>query len=185
MARSLAAASALIITLLLVVAVVPEARAHTDAELDAWRLEWAVRAHSPDWSVRHWSTLEGEYVDMSRRHPRYFGLPVPHTHARSAPAPARVYASGVEQWRPLVKAYFAADQVERAMRIMACESRGNPAAKNPGSSASGLFQHLARYWPSRSVSAGWAGASIWDPEANIAVAAWLQRTGGWSHWVCR
>ncbi len=81
--------------------------------------------------------------------------------------------------------YFAADQVERALRVMACESGGLPTAKNPGSSASGLFQHLGRYWTARSQRAGWAGASIFDPEANIAVAAWLQRTGGWSHWECR
>ncbi len=183
MARSLAAAS-LLITLLLVVAVVPEARAHTDAELDAWSEGWARRA------INNMTVdLEAEYEDWASRHPRYFGRPVPHTHpardsARGGVAP-RVYAGGVEQWRPLVETYFAADQVERAMRIMRCESGGLPTAKNPGSSASGLFQHLARYWPSRSNSAGWAGASIWDPEANIAVAAWLQRTGGWSHWVCR
>ena len=72
------------------------------------------------------------------------------------------------------------------MRVIACESGGNPNAKNSGSSASGLFQHLAaKYWVSRSASAGWAGASVFDPEANVAVAAWLQRTGGWGHWVCK
>ncbi len=185
MARSLAAAS-LLITLLLVVAVVPAARAHTDAELDSWRMGWATRAFDPDWSVRHWPTLEGEYVDMSRRHPRWFGLPVPHSHPRAiARAPTPVYAAGVEQWRPLVSRYFAADQVERALRVMACESGGAPNAKSPISSASGLMQHLGKYWASRSAAAGWAGASIFDPEANIAVAAWLQRTGGWGHWVCR
>ncbi len=189
MARSLAAASTLIITLLLVVAVVPEARAHTDDELDAWTVDWGRRmiTGEPAWWLQGSTVIDllAEYDDMARRHPRWFGLPVPHTHPARSPAPARVYAGGVEQWRPLVEAYFAADQVERALRVMACESGGVPTAKNPGSSASGLMQHLARYWPSRSNSAGWAGASIWDPEANIAVAAWLQRTGGWSHWVCR
>ncbi len=182
MARSLAAASVLI-TLLLVVAVVPEARAHTDAELDSWSEGWARRAIGRGLT----DSLAAEYEDWANRHPRYFGRPVPHLHpARVSARPApRVYAGGVEQWRPLVETYFAADQVARAMRIMACESGGVPTAKNPGSSASGLFQHLGRYWSSRSVAAGWAGASIWDPEANIAVAAWLQRTGGWSHWVCR
>ncbi len=169
---------------------VPEARAHTDDELDAWRLEWAVRAHSPDWSVRHWPTLEGEYVDMSRRHPRYFGLPVPHTHparssGSSAPAPV-TYDAGVEQWRTLVASYFRPGDVDRALRIMRCESGGNPNAKSPISSASGLMQHLGKYWSSRSSSAGWAGASIFDPTANVAVAAWLRdQPGGWGHWVCR
>lgn len=90
--------------------------------------------------------------------------------------------SNVEQWRPLVAQHFPASEVERALCIMAYESGGNPNAKNPRSSASGLFQHLARYWPDRSTAAGWGGWSIWSPEANIAVAAWLQRTGGWGHW---
>lgn len=72
------------------------------------------------------------------------------------------------------------------MRVMACESGGNPLAKNPRSSASGLFQHLARLWPERSVKAGWPGADIFDPEANIAVAAWLYYYGGGpGHWVCK
>jgi hypothetical protein len=96
-----------------------------------------------------------------------------------------VWSAGVEQWRPLVERYFAADQVERALRVMSCESGGSPTAANGSSSARGLFQHLGRYWESRSAAAGWAGASIFDPEANIAVAAWLQRSGGWGHWVCK
>ena len=49
-----------------------------------------------------------------------------------------------------------------------------------------LFQHLGKYWDERSRQAGWYGASIYDPEANIAVAAWLFYTqGGRRHWTCR
>ncbi len=168
----------------------PAAYAHTDAELDAWRLDWATRAHSPDWSVSHWPTLVGEYVDMSRRHPRYFGLPVPHTHpARNTAQAPRTYSAGVEQWRPLVAAYFRAGDVDRALRIMRCESGGDPNImhdfSNPAS-ASGLMQHLGKYWPARSAAAGFAGASIFDPTANVATAAWLRdQPGGWGHWVCR
>ncbi len=159
------------------------AYAHTDEELDSWRMSWAIRALvGGDWPV-----MEAEYVDMSRRHPRYFGLPVPHTHpARATPAPARTYSAGVEQWRPLVAAYFRPGDVDRALRIMRCESGGNPNAKNPGSSASGLFQHLGKYWATRSAAAGFAGASIFDPTANVATAAWLRdQPGGWGHWECR
>jgi soluble lytic murein transglycosylase-like protein len=90
----------------------------------------------------------------------------------------------VEQWRPLVETYFRAGEVDRAMRIMACESGGNPRAYNR-SGASGLFQHLARYWSSRSAAAGWAGADIFNPTANVAVAAWLRDAMGWGSWVCR
>lgn len=103
-----------------------------------------------------------------------------------------VYEPGVEQWRPMVtEAVFAwggdeAD-VTRFLRIMHCESRGIPTAKNPNSSASGLMQHLMRYWPDRAESVGMAGADVFDPWANIYVSAWLALAapgGGWQHWVC-
>lgn len=69
------------------------------------------------------------------------------------------------------------------MCVMRYESGGNPTATNQQSGAAGLFQHLPKYWGSRSAKAGWAGASIYDPEANVAVAAWLWSTGGWGHWT--
>ena len=99
----------------------------------------------------------------------------------------------VERWRPAVtEAVYAwggddAD-VHRFLRIMQCESAGRPDAKNPNSSASGLMQQLARYWPERAASAGVAGADVFDPYANIWVSAWLALAspyGGWSHWVCK
>ena len=74
------------------------------------------------------------------------------------------------------------------MRVMACESLGDPNARNPRSGASGLFQHMPRYWPERSAAAGFGGRSIFDPEANVGVAAWMiyeYPGGGWKHWVCK
>ena len=126
-----------------------------------------------------------EYTDMATRHPRYFGRSVP-TPTRSTPKPpkARVWSGTVEQWRPLVAAWFRPADVDRAMRIMACESGGVPWAYNR-SGASGLFQHLKRYWASRSAAAGFGGASIFDPTANVATAAWLRDAMGWGSWVCR
>ncbi len=91
----------------------------------------------------------------------------------------------VERWRPVVDMYFPEERVDWALRIMECESKGKPNAKNPTSSASGLFQHLARLWPPRAEAAGFAGADVFDPFANIAVAAWLLENGGPSHWVCK
>lgn len=102
------------------------------------------------------------------------------------PRPKRIYSDQVEQWRPLVASYFAPDDLPWAMRVMNCESKGDPRARNPRSSASGLFQHLLRYWAERSAKAGWAGADVFDPTANVAVAAWLYYEGGGpSHWTCR
>ncbi len=99
--------------------------------------------------------------------------------------------AGVEPWRPLVEKYFPDRLVEEALRVMRCESNGDPLIINRYSAASGLFQHLPYYWLSRSARAGWEGSDIFDPEANIAVAAWLVRAtengGGdsWSHWSCK
>jgi hypothetical protein len=99
----------------------------------------------------------------------------------------------VERWRPIVtEAVFAwggdeAD-VHRFLRIMQCESAGIPTAKNPTSSASGLMQQLARYWPQRASKAGMPGADVFDPYANVWVSAYLALAmpgGGWGHWVCQ
>lgn len=86
-------------------------------------------------------------------------------------------------WVGLVEAFFAPADVEQALWVIHCESNGNPNAQNPFSGASGLFQHLPRFWAERSVAAGFAGADIFDPTANVGVAAWLVYDGGgWSHW---
>ena len=102
----------------------------------------------------------------------------------------------VERWRRLFERLFEPEDVETALRVVNCESRGDPEAKNPRSSASGLWQHLARYWGptwnrqrlpggNRAARAGIPGASIWDPEASTIVAAWLvYEAGGWIHWPC-
>lgn len=90
---------------------------------------------------------------------------------------------GPEDWRPLVEVFFHAEEVDLALRVMACESRGDRRAKNPTSTASGLFQHLASLWSPRAEAAGWKGADVFDPVANVAVAAWLvHEGGGWRHW---
>lgn len=170
------------------------ASAHSDTELSSYLSTWEARffAQFPDPDPNRLSLLWAELSDMRERHPcrraigswdsSCEGAATARPTSSSSSSPYRGMGTDVEQWRGLVAAYFPASEVERALCIMAKESGGNPNAKNPRSSASGLFQHLARHWGERSSAAGWGGASIWNPEANIAVAAWLQRTGGWTHW---
>ncbi len=150
---------------------------HTNAALDDWFEEWVTRA---DYSLS--AGLLDELDDMKDRHPWYWEPVI------LEPVMSRTIWNGnVEQWRPLVETYFPADQVATAMRVMNCETggTGNPDSYNEGSHASGLFQHLPKYWAERSVKAGWGGSDIMDPVANVAVAAWLQRYGGgWGHWTC-
>lgn len=89
--------------------------------------------------------------------------------------------------RALIERYFRPEDVNRAIRIAWCESSFNPRAVNPTSGAAGLFQHLPRFWAERSALAGWPGADAFDPEANVAVAAWLlyEFPGTWEHWTCK
>lgn len=107
--------------------------------------------------------------------------PTAGSSSSSSSSAARRVGSGVEQWRTLVASHFPAEHVDLALAVMACESGGNPDARNPNSSASGLFQHLARYWDARTLAAGIPGASIFDPTSQMVVTAHM--TGGGVNWT--
>lgn len=106
------------------------------------------------------------------------------TTAAPAPPPPRTNAPvPPDQMYALVSSYFQPQDVERAVLVAWCESRYNANATNPSSGAAGLFQHIPRFWTERAAHAGFAGADIYDPMANTAVAAWLvYSNGGWKHW---
>ena len=97
----------------------------------------------------------------------------------------------VEQWRPLVQQFFPSNRVEEALRIIDCESNGDPDAYNPYSGASGLFQFIPSTWASTAPKSGYGGHSVFEPEANVASAAWLanryEELGQyyWRAWSCR
>jgi peptidoglycan hydrolase CwlO-like protein len=107
------------------------------------------------------------------------------------PVPGGTFPPAVERWRPLVTAYFAADRVDGALEVIRCESYGDANAYNPYSGASGLFQFLPATWATVSPSAGFAGADVFDGEANIGVAAWLTDyyaglgSDPWAAWTCK
>jgi soluble lytic murein transglycosylase-like protein len=88
-------------------------------------------------------------------------------------------------WRPLVARYWAADRVDCVLGIILRESRGDPRAYNSRYGASGLMQHLIKYWPGRAASAGFKDsnglvASPYNGEANIAAGAAIAGSG--SNW---
>ena len=107
--------------------------------------------------------------------------------------PDRDFGPDVERWRPEVITAIAryggpATDVPKFLRVMKCESGGDPDAYNTSSGASGLMQHLDNYFPWRAKMAGYEGASPFDPIANINTSAWLlyeHVAGGWQHWVCQ
>ena len=88
--------------------------------------------------------------------------------------------------RALISEYFNPEDVNKAIRIAWCESRFNPQSINLRTGATGMFQHLPRYWKERSGAAGFSGAELTDPEASIAAAAWaVYHGGGWDVFACR
>jgi len=97
----------------------------------------------------------------------------------------------VEQWRSLVQQFFPSHRVEEALRIINCESNGDPDAVNPYSGAAGLFQFLPSTWASTAPKAGYPDASPYQPEANVASAAWLANRYEelglyyWQAWNCK
>ena len=70
----------------------------------------------------------------------------------------------------------------KLLRIASCESGLYRYAKNPRSSATGLFQFL---YPSTWRSTPFASESVWSPYASALAAAWMQRAGRGGEWVCQ
>jgi len=91
--------------------------------------------------------------------------------------------------------YVFPDYLETtALRVAACESTGDHYfgdgynlyvyAKNPNSTASGLFQELSGWWDgSQNNYLGGRAFNPFNPWANTRQALWLYRSGGWlTHW---
>lgn len=88
-------------------------------------------------------------------------------------------AGPVERWRPLVASEFPGDEVDTALCIIRHESRGDPEADNPRSSARGLFQILGSLWaPHYGVSR----AELYDPVTNARLARDIWDNYGWWAW---
>ena len=109
----------------------------------------------------------------------------------------RPVSAAAMRWCPTVARYlyegqrlgawvWEAGDLTRLVRIVDCESRGREWVMNRSSRASGLFQHLPRYWSERSAKAaalfGFDNPTILMGYDNAAVGVWLFKTGGARHW---
>ncbi len=82
----------------------------------------------------------------------------------------------------LVRTDFNEVDVQRAINVIFCESRFDANAKNPRSTASGLFQHLEGWW-----SGAWGVTGVFDPfdpEQSVKAGAALVygTSSGWGNW---
>ena len=74
-----------------------------------------------------------------------------------------------------------------ALRVAKCESELVPDAKNPNSSATGVFQFINDTWLSVAKIRGqeYTLEDRKDARKNIDNAMWLAAKEGWSHWECK
>jgi hypothetical protein len=70
-----------------------------------------------------------------------------------------------------------------ALYVADRESHFEHDAYNSYSGASGIFQHLRRYWPGRAQAFGFRGWSAFNARANIMVTMrMVHHLGSWSPW---
>jgi hypothetical protein len=90
---------------------------------------------------------------------------------------------GAEQWRSTVAQYFPAESVDTVLRIMECESHGNPLANN--GVHQGLMQENVNYHLPKAIALFGPGADLYDPVTNIAVAAVISGGYNFGAWSCQ
>lgn len=100
------------------------------------------------------------------------------------PPPTPVYRGmgngQVEHYRPMVAYYWGRHgATDRMLRIMRCESGGNPNALHPRTDVRGLFQVRYPLW-----SKLWPG-NYYDPWTNAAIAYQVWLTQGYRAWACK
>ena len=95
------------------------------------------------------------------------------------------YGVGVIQDRIRYWARFYGVDENLALCLAKNESGFNPLAKNPNSSAGGVFQFIDSTWVSTSVrmDTGFTLADKYDAEKNIQAGVWLLKNDGYGHWV--
>ena len=83
----------------------------------------------------------------------------------------------------IIRNVFPDSAEDGAIRVAKCESGLDPNARNPSSSATGLFQIINGTWRAYA-DRGWVRT---DPLHNTLVAyrIWRSDGGSWRQWVCK
>ena len=93
-----------------------------------------------------------------------------------------VWVLGLE-WSAEVKEFFEPEDHITAYKIIGCESSGMPLAKNPSSSAGGLWQFIDKTWLWVESRLKFSG-SRFNPWDSTYFASYLKykTPQGWEHW---
>jgi len=88
------------------------------------------------------------------------------------------------KWSDLVEDHFLPEDHLTAYKIIGCESSGVSSAKNPTSSAAGLWQFIDKTWTWVSSKLNIEGSAL-DPHTSTHFAAFLKykTPQGWGHWA--
>ena len=133
---------------------------------------------------------ETSYIqELKEWHRQYGGVEEPiilaaaHLHS---PFPADAYYPPETIEAILATFFYTEEGLTWARRVSYCESSWNINALGALGEVS-LFQHRPEFWANRSARAGYPDGDIWDPQINVAVAAWMYYSPdfGPSHWSCK
>lgn len=156
-------------------------REAADAEIE--RVDAATKAHAAGLKVKQ---LEREEAELERA--RAAAAASLSTYLGSGGVSVGCASGTVHD---LIVAAFSPqgqDQVQTALAVATRESNCRPNAYNktevpPYGNASGVFQILnPGIWEPWSNRCGYGGADVFDPEANVAVAACTVADEGWWPW---
>ena len=155
---------------------------------------WSGRAWNPYHCTQHWYRSGNQLISTNTAWVPNFGsarvthtstAPVSHPAAAAprqvstTPAAAPVSSGSVQG---MITSTFG-PYASQALAVARCESGFNPNAKNPGSTASGVFQFLSSTWATTS----YAGYSPFNAWANIQAAhqVFVRDGYSWHEWVCQ
>lgn len=176
MRRAIEVAFTVIVFLGLMLLIMLVAKAHTIEEQEAWYAAWNEEVTANGGLT---TELINEWLDWQERHQLDHKEPDAPITVQSS----RTFIPAVENWRSVVEVHFGAN-TDKALAVMQCESMGDAHAKNPRSTASGLFQFLRSTW--KTVTGEDNHGGVFDGAYNIEAAAKLSKGGtNWGPWVCK
>lgn len=110
--------------------------------------------------------------------------PVPRIILKGTKPKFSVASGSYADWINDAASKYGVD-ASRMSRMMYCESGGNANSVGGGGRFYGLFQYLPSTWAGASAGAGYTGASIFDPKAQIYTTAWKISVSGYGAWpIC-